>query len=160
MPHALSIVIAPSCRLRWLLAAMGAVLAAAAAGVAMAAPGRYRAVILAVAMLLAASLSLLHAALRRATQQRIDLSGPGQLHLTVQQGVRPDSQASRPVHLLPGSTVWPRMMVLRLGLDNGRCRTLVVLPDSVSPDGFRALAVALGAGREAVDASSIAHKIL
>ena len=44
--------------------------------------------------------------------------------------------------LLAGSTVWPNLLLLRLRLENGRVRTIPVLPDSVSRETFRALQVA------------------
>jgi hypothetical protein len=89
-----------------------------------------------------------------------------------------------PVKLLPGSTLWPQLMLLCLETagedgagawaDGARdwrapCRSIrrrrtprrvVVLPDSVPPGAFRALAVALGAGAAAAPVSSTEHKIL
>jgi toxin CptA len=49
------------------------------------------------------------------------------------------------VALLPGSTLWPQLLLLRLGTEEGAVLLLPVLRDSVSPGVFRALAVAVGA---------------
>lgn len=46
------------------------------------------------------------------------------------------------VRLLPESTFWPLMLLLRLEDVKGRVVTVPVLPDSVSRDSFRALSVA------------------
>ena len=45
--------------------------------------------------------------------------------------------------LLPGATVWPGCILLRLCTAVGKTVTLVVLPDSMSPGDFRALSVAV-----------------
>jgi hypothetical protein len=163
MSIAMSVLIAPSRRLRFLLAGFGASLFAAACAVGLDASSRFAAGPAVAAALLFAALCVAHAALGRATVQRIDISGPGQLRLTVQQGVRRDESRALPVRLLPGSTLWPRLMLLRLETadDEARgaaaacgrraCRggarhSVVILPDSLPPEAFRALAVALGAG--------------
>jgi hypothetical protein len=110
---------------------------------------------------------------------RIDISGPGQLRLTVQQGLRPDDCGARAARLLPGSTRWPRLMLLRLeaGADAasdtrahawrgfGRRRgplrySVPVLADSLPPEAFRALAVAVGALGGPAGVSSTERKIL
>ena len=91
------------------------------------------------------------------TAHRLDISGLGQLRLTVQQEMRPAGAAgalhvagsSGPtsegvaVTLLPGATVWPGCILLRLRTAAGKTVTLVVLPDSMSPGDFRALSVAV-----------------
>ncbi len=165
MSIAMTAVIAPSRRLRCLLACFGALLLAAAAAVAgLPTPAGFAAAFAArpaVALaLLFAGVCVAHAALRPATVHRIDISGPGQLRLTVQQGVRTDKSSALPARLLPGSTLWPRLMLLRLQTaERGTC-SLVVLPDSLPPEAFRALAVALGAVGGAGGASLVEHKIL
>ncbi|WP_295995920.1 hypothetical protein [Rugamonas sp.] len=50
--------------------------------------------------------------------------------------------AGVPVSLLGGSTLWPRLLVLRLGREDGGVATLLVLPDSVAAATFRPLALA------------------
>jgi hypothetical protein len=73
---------------------------------------------------------------RKVNPCRIDVSGRGQVRLTVY-------QQTSPVTLLPGCTVWPGLMLLHLRQQGGRRRWLVVLPDSASPAARRRLAVAL-----------------
>ncbi|HEX9174255.1 MAG TPA: protein YgfX [Telluria sp.] len=89
------------------------------------------------------------AALRAFSQakntRRIDISGPGQIRVTVQQNVGSTSADGVPVQLIPGSTVWPSAMVLLLRAEDGAVTALTVLPDSVAPHQFRALAVAIRA---------------
>lgn len=180
MPIALTAVLAPSRRLRLLVGAAGACPLAAACAVALAAPATYAAQPLVAAALLFAGICVTHAALRPGMVHRIDISGPGQLRLTVQQGVRPDESGTRAARLLAGSTRWPGLLVLRLELAvdapvgalpapawrrladrRGPARlALAVLPDSLPPDAFRALAVAVGALAGVGGASSTEREIL
>jgi hypothetical protein len=162
---AMTVVIAPSRRLRCLLGGFGASLFAAACAVGFLSPLRFTAAPVVAAALLFAGLCVAHAALRRAMVHRVDISGPGQLRLTVQQGVRIDAGAALPVAILPGSTLWPRLLMLRFGAAGGSrgwfaIRTVAVLPDSVAPEAFRLLAVALGAVEGQGGVSSTEHKIL
>jgi toxin CptA len=53
--------------------------------------------------------------------------------------------AGAAVVLLPGTTIWPYLLLLRLRSDDGDITLLPVLRDSVAPGAFRALAVALAA---------------
>ena len=106
----------------------------------------------------------MHAGSRRAKTHRIDISGTGDLVLTVQQGLRQRSLAG-PAHaadeavgvaLLPGSVVWPPLMLLRLRDQHARVCVLPVWRDSVEPGAWRMLAVAVLAlgrrgGRNAQD---------
>lgn len=170
MSIAMSVLIAPSRRLRFLLAGFGASLFAAACAVGPDASSRFAAGQLVADALLFAGVCVAHAALGRATVQRIDISGPGQLRLTVQQGVRPDRSRALPVRLLPGSTLWPRLLVLRVetvadgamgtaaACARPTCLSVVILPDSMPPEAFRALAVALGvrSGAPGSDGTKIA----
>jgi len=73
---------------------------------------------------------------RKVNPCRIDVSGRGQVRLTVYQ------QTSL-VTLLPGCTVWPGLMLLHLGEEGGRRRWLAVLPDSAPSAARRRLAVAV-----------------
>jgi toxin CptA len=47
------------------------------------------------------------------------------------------------VQLLPGSTVWPGLMLLRLRDEDGVACALMLLPDSVEAGQFRRLSVAI-----------------
>ncbi len=78
---------------------------------------------------------------------RIDISGVGQLRLTVyqQEEVAQPQAAGQAVRLMPGSTLWPALLLLRLRPEAGPVRWIAVLPDSVAPDERRRLAVALRA---------------
>jgi toxin CptA len=77
------------------------------------------------------------------TVRRIDISGLGQLRLTVQQGIGgPDAQPEL-VRLLPGSTLWPGLMLLRLQRENGKVERLALLPDSIEAGQFRCVSVAI-----------------
>ena len=175
-------VIAPSRRLRILLVGFGVSLfAAACAAGAGTSPGFIGGPAVAAALLFA-GVCVAHAALRPAMVHRIDISGPGQLRLTVQQGLRPDKRGALPVRLLPGSTLWPQLLLLRLATAGGTgvavedaprgrirrwiarrrpaCHCVAVLPDSLPPEAFRALAVALAAQVGDVGGVATEHKIL
>lgn len=95
-----------------------------------------------------ASFALIVQPLRRRTALRIDITGLGQIRLVE---TLPDAEAGsrrlsdavgEVVQLRQGSTLWPSLMVLRLQAVSGRFTTLILLPDSVSDDAFRALSVA------------------
>lgn len=143
MPITVTAVVAPSRRLRVLLAAFCASLFAASVAVGLALPGRFMAA--AWLPLLLAGIAVAHArGSGNAAVRRIDFSGVGRLRLTVQRNGRPPTTAS--VSLLPGATVWPCCMLLRLRAEeSGDVWRLVLLPDSVGPGAYRALALALRA---------------
>lgn len=79
--------------------------------------------------------------LKKAKPRRIDIFDVGQLRLTVYQQAGA-ACAAVPVVLLDGSTLWPRLLLLRLGQDGGPVTALVVLPGSVEVAAFRPLALA------------------
>jgi len=77
----------------------------------------------------------------------LHISGTGQIRLVEHHAVVRAKAGSRVMsgglaQLLAGSTVWPNLLLLRLRLENGKVRTIPVLPDSVSKETFRALQVA------------------
>ncbi|MCW5299820.1 protein YgfX [Herbaspirillum lusitanum] len=85
--------------------------------------------------------------LRNRTTVWLHISGTGQIRLVEHHAVvraKPGSQVMSGglAQLLAGSTVWPNLLLLRLRLENGRIRTIPVLPDSVPKETFRALQVA------------------
>ncbi len=143
MSIALSAVVRPSRLLRHtlLLLALAHGALALAIGAGMAPPLAWPGAV-AAACLLCAVLAT-HAALRRGTAHQIDVSGLGELRVTVQHHSGAAVYGPVVMHLLPGSTVWPQLLVLLLRpAPRGRVLALPVLPDSVPPEQFRALAVA------------------
>lgn len=172
MSIAVSAFVRPSRTARRLLAAWSLAQCAAAWAVGCGAPARFAGAALIAALLAAAGLLLGGRALRHPKMHRIDISGTGELRVTVQQDVRlprPDRQARHagsdgpPLVLLPGSARWPGLMVLRLG---GAAPTPPVAPfclpiwrDSVDDEAWRALAVALAViGRPGRAEGGIDHK--
>jgi toxin CptA len=147
MSIAVSAIVAPSRRLRALAA--GFALANLGAALGVAGPWRERFLLapLCVAFFLVAGLCVLHTAVHKVKTRRIDISGLGQLRLTVQQELRTNDAggepAAMPVTVLAGSTVWPQLMLLLLRSDAGALMVLPVLRDSLAPQQFRALAVAI-----------------
>jgi len=164
MSIAVSAIVRPSRTARRLLLLWSfAHLAAASAVVAVPLQVRFGAGPWLAAMFACAGLLLAWAAGRPPKTHRIDISGTGELRVTVQQGVRPPRQSrcsadwadddasvplSAPLALLPGSTLSPVLMLLRLGPAHGQpnapVRVLAIWRDSVDDAAWRALAVALG----------------
>ena len=81
--------------------------------------------------------------LKKRDLHRIDISGVGQIRLTVYQlmpgGVRADGTV---VTLMAGSTLWPGLLLLLLSTEDGAMVVLPVLFDSVGAGLFRPLSVA------------------
>jgi len=123
MSIAASVVVRPSLCLRLLQA--GLCTCVLAAGLLLMRP----------ALMLAAGAGLVWQR-REVNPCRIDISGVGQIRLTVY-------QQTRAAVLLSGCTVWPGLMLLRLAEEDGRQRWLAVLPDSAPADARRRLAVAV-----------------
>jgi len=74
----------------------------------------------------------------------IDISDAGQIRLqarSVRRAAEIESDAEL-VELLADSTLWPRLLVLRLRSADGKVRAVPVAADSLPPESFRALAVA------------------
>ncbi len=95
---------------------------------------------------LLAGLVAARAVLVREMTRGIDISGPGEIRLTVQHGMGDTGRPTGLVKLLPGSTIWPHCMLLRLGELHGTASTtLVLLPDSMPADVFRNVSIALRA---------------
>jgi toxin CptA len=149
MSIAASAIVVPSRRLRVLVLGFALANLAAAALVGLVLRERYQAAPVSAIFFLVAALCLLHTGARRIKTLRIDVSGLGQVRLTVQQELRTKDAsgepAAMPVALLAGSTVWPHLMLLLLRSGSGALTVLPVLRDSVTPQQFRALSVALRA---------------
>lgn len=161
MSIAVSAFVRPSRTARCLLAGWGLAQCAAAWAVVSAVPLRFAGAAPIASLLGAAGLILGGMALRRPKTHRIDISGTGELRVTVQQDLRmprpvrhaPAGDASgtdgAPLALLSGSVLWPGLMVLRLGgTKRGLPVWLPIWRDSLDRDAWRTLAVALAvAGR-------------
>ena len=147
MSIAVSTVVRPSRIHRILLGAAGLALFAAAFAVALPASARFPANFLQAAILAGAGAVLMHAGSVSAKTHRIDISGTGEMVLTVQQGLRMlgagAAESAAAVALLPGSVVWPPLMLLRLEGPGAQVHVLPVWRDSVEPEAWRALAVAI-----------------
>ena len=160
MSIAVSATVAPSRRLRALLVLFGVAQLGAAGMVGVVLRDSFSLALLAALLFLVAAVCLLHSCKIATKTRRIDISGLGQVRLTVQQGKRTSDAASVRVSLVPGSTVWPQLMLLLLRTDSGALTVLPVLRDSVTPDQFRALAVAIRAAGGRNDPFDGAHKIV
>jgi toxin CptA len=85
-----------------------------------------------------------------AIARQLDISGVGQLRLAVYQ------HNGSALRLLGGSTLWPRLLLLRLVAADGKVQVLAVLPDSVAPQQWRALALACrAAARTEIDTPAV-----
>ena len=152
MSIAVSAIVGPSRIHRCLLAGAGLCLFAAALAVGFFASEHFHFSTFQALILAGASAVLMHAGSRRAKTHRIDISGTGEVVLTVQQGLRGPSATA--VTLLPGSVVWLPLMLLRLQPEGAgaRVQVLPVWRDSVGPGVWRALTVAvLATGRRTMD---------
>lgn len=134
MSIAVSVIVRPSRGLRLAHAGLCCCVMASAA----ACPGI-------VAPLLCVSLAVLAWLCGRpsAIARQFDISGVGRLRLAVYQ--HNGSALCR----LDGSTLWPRLLLLRLRDADGKVQTLAVLPDSVARHEWRALALACHAAARA-----------
>jgi toxin CptA len=137
MSIAVSAVVRPSVCLRLLSA--GLAVCALAAGVALAGGGYRLGLLGAGASVLGGLLCLVFPG--QATKpQQIDISGVGQIRLTVYLGMAGGS--ARTVGLVPGSTLWPGLLLLRLRGEDGAVLALPLWPGNVAGAAFRPLAVA------------------
>jgi toxin CptA len=147
MSIAVSAIVRPSRIHRSLLGGAGLALFAAAFAVGLTASARFHAAFLQAVILAGAGAVLMHAGSVSAKTHRIDISGTGEMVLTVQQGLRMlgtgVAESVAAVALLPGSVIWPPLMLLRLEGPGHRVHVLPVWRDSVEPEAWRALAVAV-----------------
>lgn len=162
MSIAVSVIVGPSRIHRALLCGCALAQAGAALAVGLFAPARFPGGPW-LALVLAGTAAVLgRAAARPPKTHRIDISGTGELRLTVQQDVALDggggamsaAAAATPALLLPGSVAWPALAVLRVAVPGASVWALPqVIPvwrDSVDPHAWRGLMVALGViGRRA-----------
>lgn len=146
MSLAVSARVAPSRRLRaaLLLFALAQLCAAFTVGVLL--PDRFIGAPWCASFFLLAALCLVRRWAGTTKMHRIDVSGTGAMHLTVQQGVGADPLApvGSAVALLPGTLIWPSLLLLHLRDASGARRIVPVLRDSLAPAEYRSLRVAVG----------------
>lgn len=144
MSIAVSAVIKPSRLLRVALSAYAVASAGAAMALALGPPERFHHPLPLALACLAVALLAARAAASAPTMRRIDISGLGEIRLTVQHGI--DAGARAPLTLLPGSTIWPGLLLLSLRDPASPAVTvLAILPDSVAHGQFRKIAVSVNA---------------
>ena len=145
MSLAVSAVVQPSRLLRGALSMYAMASVGAAVALVWGGPERFHFPwLLAAACMLSALVAWRAATLSR-TARRIDISGLGELRLTVQQSMG-NAAPHELVQLMPGSTVWPSMLLLLLRhQDNDGVTVLPILPDSVPRDQFRKIGVSVRA---------------
>ena len=146
MSIAVSTVIKPSRLLRVALSVYAAASAGAALALVSGHVGRFHfPYLLAFACLLAALVAV-RAVVAVKTTRWIDISGLGEIRLTVQHSIGTRPATRELVRLMPGSTVWPNLLLLLLHAPEGGAVTVLpILPDSVAPDQFRKIAVSINA---------------
>jgi toxin CptA len=152
MSIAVSVIARPSRIHRLLLGGCSLAQAGAALAVGIVTSGRFPAATWLALMLAATAAGLMCSVVQRPKTHRIDISGTGELRVTVQQNVRVPGAArvaagapaaGAPAVLLPGSVVWPMLVVLRHAVPGAAAGVLMVWRDSVDAATWRALAVAL-----------------
>ncbi len=137
-----SAVIRPSRTLRAALASYGATCALAA--LALAHSARFHGAPLLALACGAVALCLWCSALETGNARRIDISGPGEIRLSVQQSLGAATTSGEALQLLPGSTLWPSLLILLLReATSGAVTVVVILPDSVAAGQFRTIAVSV-----------------
>jgi len=147
MSIALSVIVRPSRVHRLLPLGCGLAQCAAALAVGIGAPARFPGAYWLAAVLAGSALTLMLGAARRPKTHRIDISGTGELRVTVQQDVGVTGPVTgAPMVLLPGSVRWPMLALLRYraaDMPGAAAGVLPVWRDSVDPAAWRTLAVAL-----------------
>ena len=98
-----------------------------------------------------AALSGFYCTVRQRKTFHIDISGIGQIRLMEYSGVAALSRQSEwlsgqdggeSVRLMPDSTIWPHLLLLRLQNDDNRIIVLPILRDCIAAEEFRTLLVA------------------
>jgi hypothetical protein len=143
MSIAVSAVVKPSPWLRALRYGFGALCALAASVLAAWQGARFHAAPWLAGCCALAALLAWHGARQRPNVRQIDISGLGEIRVSVQQSLGSAAQRPGCWRLLPGSTIWPALLILLLRpVGGGPVQALLILPDSVGAVAFRKLAVA------------------
>jgi toxin CptA len=160
MSIAVSVLVRPSRRVRVAVLAFAVIQCGVALALLTGLAGPFALEQVLATLCLLAMVMLLRGYKRAANSHQIDISGLGQIRLTVQQHIGSAHARSRPWRLMPGSTLWPQLMCLRLGERGAAPSVLLVAIDSLAPPEYRALAVAVRdiAGRKLE--STAVNKIL
>ncbi|RJG01395.1 protein YgfX [Noviherbaspirillum sedimenti] len=152
MSIAVSTVVLPSRQLAVLMGGFCLGLAGVAVllvfGAAIDAPPAVRAALALVLAVVPVWLS--RAAIWRGKSLRIDISDYGEITVaedeacTIEgmQAGREQDAGGAVVRLLPDSTIWPYLLLLRLQADDRRVRNVLILRDCMSAEKYRALSVA------------------
>lgn len=142
MSIALSVCVRPAVRLR--LASVVLSLCALAAGLALAVArgGDFLGAPAGACASALAGLACLLRPVQGGMRRRLDISAVGQIRLTVYQHMGEGAAVSCGASLLPGSTLWPGFLLLRLRLEGGAVLVLVLWRGNVGGAAFRSLAVA------------------
>lgn len=146
MSIALSTVVHPSRRLQVALYAFCGAIIAAAGLTALGVAGDF----LFSARLIIVAISLTGVTLavilfqRQQKTWRVHISPQGVIRLHQESGgVDQPAEPETVFRLMPSSTLWPSLLLLNLKSEGGQTLMLRILPDSVQPQEFRALSVAL-----------------
>jgi toxin CptA len=106
---------------------------------------------IAIGCMFAACYGLCSASSNSEKRHHIDISGIGKIRLveynaladsTFPDAGKPVADAGEVVSLMGDSTLWSFLLLLRFTTENRRVKTILILPDSVDRDVFRALSVA------------------
>ena len=143
MSIALSAVIHPSRLLRAFLAAWAMACGAAALLLVSDDGARFHGALWLAAACLGGTVLAWRSVTATAKVRQIDISGLGQIQLSVKQSLGAAPQQSEPMKLLPGSTIWPSLQILLLQGDSGNVTSVPILHDSVAAGAFRHLAVSI-----------------
>lgn len=152
MSIAVSAVVQPSRLLAWMIAVMSITIALVGVAIGFGLVGdfpRWVRFSLPVLFGFIASFGFYHGMQHRKTIQ-LDISGAGQIRITKVDSKAPCVNANWPhvratgevFRLMPDSTLWPLLIVLRLKSEESRTLTVTILPDCVPSNDFRALSVA------------------
>lgn len=149
MSIAVSVVVKPS---RFLLAAVGAMCIGITLFAFLIGAGRIGETSMPIRLLVAASCTItafsgFYWTARARKTFRIDISDIGQIRLEEYIGsgkfsLLVDGAKSNVVSLMPDSTIWPHLLLLRLRNENDQINVLPILRDCIEDDAFRALSIA------------------